>query len=381
MMRLCWLLLATATLPNAAHSERVSMLTENPVDPFRTPDGLVRVVAYRVMQDHPEPPPFNWGEGVLMAGMMRAYRLTGENEYLNFVQTWADHWKEHGIERILHQEYGNDMKGYCGFWGPAFPVLMLYEETKEPQYLDLAESVVDYITTKATRTGDGGFDHWNGNAQLWVDTLFMTTPVLAHYARIASKPQYLHEAVRQLEVSTTRLQDATTGLYYHMYDDRKGERVGLLWGRGNGWVIMSRIETMKNCRRGTKEWRSLLDSHARHIEGLLTFQDPQSGMWHTVLDDEDTYLETSATAMILYGLAETNRLSLLPVDHEIYMRKAWDSLAGQYNQQGRVIGVSAGTGPTTREGYAGIKRGTYPWGTGAFLLAASAYAEISNDEN
>jgi unsaturated rhamnogalacturonyl hydrolase len=151
---------------------------------------------------------------------------------------------------------------------------------------------------------------------------------------------------------------------------------------------MSRIETMKNCRRGTEDWRSLLHSHARHIEGLLAFQDQQSGMWHTVLDDKDTYLETSATAMILYGLAETNRLNLLPVDHEAHMTKAWESLARQHDEQGRVIGVSAGTGPTDREGYARIERGTYPWGTGAFLLAASAYAraasayaEISNAES
>lgn len=381
MRKLCWLLVAAGALPNAVHSERVSMITEKPFDPFRTPDGLVRVAAYRAMQDHPEPPDFNWGEGVLMAGMMRAYRLTGEVEYLNFVRKWADHWKEHGIEKVLNRGYVDDRAGYCGFWGPAFPILMLYEETKEPQYLDLAGSVVDYITTKATRTSDGGFDHWNGNGQLWVDTLFMTTPVLAHYARLASKPRYLQEAIRQLEISTRRLQDPTTGLYYHMYDDGKKERVGCLWGRGNGWVIMSRIEIMKNCQRGTEEWRSLLESHARQIEGLLSVQDQQTGMWHTVLDAEDTYLETSATAMIVYGLAETKRLNLLPVDHEAYMRKAWASLARQYDRQGRIIRVSAGTGPTTKEGYVGIARGTYPWGTGSFLLAASAYAQTAADES
>jgi unsaturated rhamnogalacturonyl hydrolase len=381
MRKLCWLLVAAGALPNAAHSERVSMLTEKPFDPFRTPGGLVRVVAYRVMQDFPEPPDFNWGEGVLMAGMMRAYRLTGEGEYLNFVQKWADHWQEYGIEKVLNRRYPDDRAGYCGFWGPAFPVLMLYEQTKEPQYLDLAESVADYITTKATRTSDGGFDHWNGNGQLWVDTLYMTTPVLATYARLSSKPEYFNEAVRQFEISTRHLQDSETGLYYHMYDDQKGERVGCLWGRGNGWVLMSRVEIMKNCHRDTKEWKSLLRSHEQQIKGLLSVQDEGTGMWHTVLDAPDTYLETSATAMILYGLAETERLGITNADHKEAMRRAWGGLIGKHHERGRVIGVSAGTGPASKETYASIQTGTYPWGTGAFLLAASAYAEISNPED
>jgi hypothetical protein len=35
------------------------------------PQPLIRKVADRVMEDYPKPVKFNWGEGVLMAGMMR----------------------------------------------------------------------------------------------------------------------------------------------------------------------------------------------------------------------------------------------------------------------------------------------------------------------
>jgi hypothetical protein len=57
------------------------------------------------------------------------------------------------------------------------------------------------------------------------------------------------------------------------------------------------------------------------------------------------------------------------------MRKAWAGLAGQIDSKDRVIGISEGTGPSDKPHYVARKVGTYTWGTGAFLLAACAYAE------
>lgn len=53
----------------------------------------------------------------------------------------------------------------------------------------------------------------------------------------------------------------------------------------------------------------------------------------------------------------------------------WDESTGKRTNKfgGRVIGVSAGTGPTDKAAYVTRPTGTYTWGTGAFLLAACAY--------
>ncbi|NLE59146.1 MAG: hypothetical protein GX616_12355, partial [Planctomycetes bacterium] len=45
------------------------------------------------------------------------------------------------------------------------------------------------------------------------------------------------------------------------------------------------------------------------------------------------------------------------------------------DSQGRVFDVSGGTMPHNFEVYASKLRGTYTWGTGAFLLAGSALQE------
>ena len=88
-----------------------------------------------------------------------------------------------------------------------------------------------------------------------------------------------------------------------------------------------------------------------------------------------TYLETSASAMFVYGMAECRNQKLMDVPHEEALRKAWIGLAAQVDAEGRVIGVSEGTGTHGGDHYRDRRLGTYTWGTGAMLLAAAALAE------
>jgi len=333
------------------------------------PKALTRKVADAVLRDFPKPPPFNWGEGTLMTGMMRAYLLTRDERYLEFVRRFADHHHETGIAATLER------RGYCGHWGPAFPMLMLYEYTRDKRHLELAEQVNQFIMTRAERTKDGGLSHFNGKPQLWVDTLDMCCPLLSNLARVKNDPKLQEEAIRQLEVFAKHLQNPQTGLFYHMWDEKSGERTSEYWARGNGWVVMSYTEVLKNEKPDSPNRKRLIEPYAKQLAGIVPLQDAKTGLWHTVLNKPNTYFEGSASSMFLYGMAESRNLRLLDVPYEETMRRAWSGLAKTIKPNGIVGGVSAGTGPSGKAGYAGRKLGTYTWGTGAFLLAACAYAE------
>jgi len=67
-----------------------------------------------------------------MAGMMQAGAALNEPRYVAFVQKWADHWHTKGIGPVLAGREDDKRRGYCGHWGPGFPVIMLYEKTRNP---------------------------------------------------------------------------------------------------------------------------------------------------------------------------------------------------------------------------------------------------------
>ena len=93
----------------------------------------------------------------------------------------------------------------------------------------------------------------------------------------------------------------------------------------------------------------------------MPLQNKKSGLWHTVLDQPDTYEEGSASSMFLYGMAESRNLKLLDVPHVETMRTAWAGLARTIQPNGRVAGVSAGTGPLpTKFDFASSNSMTFP---------------------
>ena len=333
------------------------------------PRTLVKKVADAVLRDYKKTPHFDWGQGVLMSGMMRAYQLTGDERYLDFVHNFVDRWHERGIGPLLEK------RGYCGHWGPGYALLMFHEAAKDKRSMELVEEINQFMIQKAERTADGGLSHFDDKPQLWVDTLDMCCPVLSHSSRILNQTELQQESVRQLEVFAKYLQDPETGLFYHMWDEKKAKHTPGFWGRGNGWVVMAYTEALKYEKPGSSAKCRLEKAFKKQLTSIVKLQDKKTGLWHTVLDAPKTYLETSGSAMILYGMAECRKLNLIEMPYDCAMHKAWEGLARQVDAKGRVVGVSEATGPAGPSYYSKRKVGTYDWGTGAWLMAACAYEE------
>ena len=136
--------------------------------------------------------------------------------------------------------------------------------------------------TKATRTSEGGLGHWGGNYQFWVDTLYMVCPLFSHLTRAdlrSGVPRTKPSASSTSTPPGLRTNGpASSGTC--MTTPRK-KRVGVLWGRGNGWVVMSYVEVLRNLRPAFARIRELLGPFQRQMDGLLAMRDPQGPIYGT----------------------------------------------------------------------------------------------------
>jgi rhamnogalacturonyl hydrolase YesR len=68
-----------------------------------------------------------------------------------------------------------------------------------------------------------------------------------------------------------------------------------------------------------------------------------SGLWHQLLDHEDTYLETSASAMFVYALAHGINHGWLSPAFGSAALVGWNAVATRVNEKGGVEGTCVGT--------------------------------------
>ena len=90
----------------------------------------------------------------------------------------------------------------------------------------------------------------------------------------------------------------------------------------------------------------LLLMYKRHGSGLLHVQS-EDGRWHNILTNNNTFLETSASAMFLTGLGRGLRHGWLEEDDEVVMdslERAWSAVAGNVKDDGVIEGIIGGTG-------------------------------------
>ncbi|HEX7982154.1 MAG TPA: glycoside hydrolase family 88 protein, partial [Duganella sp.] len=81
-----------------------------------------------------------------------------------------------------------------------------------------------------------------------------------------------------------------------------------------------------------------------HVKGLASYQDG-TGLWHQLLDRNDTYLETSATAIYAYSMARAiNKGYIDKMAYAPAVMLAWNAVATKVNAKGQVEGVCVGTG-------------------------------------
>lgn len=308
---------------------------------------------------------WDWPCGVAYYGVSEAYRITKNQEYLDFLVKWTDEYIEMGLPswNVNACAMGHAM-------------ITLYEATGDEKYWDLVMSKVDYLRNRALRFGDNVLQHTVSSnndfpEQAWADTLFMAAFFLLRVGAKLKDQDIINDALNQYYWHIKYLQDDKTSLWYHGYNNiNKDHMSGFYWGRANAWAAY----TMSQVKKNLSDWYLYppcmdIECALRDQLAAIKLLQTENGLWRTILDDEEAYEEVSASCGIAAAMIENKN----PL-HAKYVQKALKGVLDNITEDGRVLNVSGGTAVMKdREGYRTVpKDWIQGWGQGlalAFLTA------------
>lgn len=167
----------------------------------------------------------------------------------------------------------------------------------DPDLAAAFDRLVRWIAEDAPRADDGTVFHLVGERTVWVDTVYMTVPLLVLAGRV-------DEAERQLAGHARRLRDPGTGLYAHIWDEDAGALSrAARWASGNGWVAAAlarslRLVAVHGVEHGGFAGRAAAAAREL-VDACLEHRRPD-GLFHDVLDDPTTFPEVNAGQMLAY---------------------------------------------------------------------------------
>lgn len=309
---------------------------------------------------------WDWGENLLMRGLIRASEVTGDERYFDFTLGWLDRYCV-GSGAYVPVEV-DDVAS-------AFSAILAYEKTGKKKYLNCTNTAWYFLNKGSNRLEDGTVVH-SASGQLWLDSLYMVTPFIANLGKVKNDNSKFDMAAAQILQNISRTEDPATHLSYHMWDPEKGHSPHF-WARGNGWVVMATAEVLEVLPADHPRRKELIDLFNRRLTAIVALQDA-GGLWHTVLDRPDSYLEVSASAMYAFAIERGVRRGWLPESMLPSAVKALNAIGPFIQPDGMVTGVSAGTGPGDFANYMKIPTGEYTWGTGSTIMALGERLEMLN---
>lgn len=306
---------------------------------------------------------WGFGEGIALRGLQAAYRVTQNPEYSKFAGAMLRSYAVRGVAR------GNEEH-----IAPGTELLALYEESGERELLDAAKKLAA-LNASFPKNAFGARMHrpdlpgWR--KQIWVDCMDVDAPFLLRLGRITDNEKYIQQGhdeilgyARALQVEN---ESETEGLFWHGYEEDCGTN-GQLWARGNGWALMGLVETLKFLPENNPSRQELADRLNRLCSQLKRYQS-SSGLWHTVVNHPETYMESTLAVMTAFALREAFDARLLDSKEFGAMELAARAAAiKSIDNDGSLRLVSDATPIGELKMYATRPFGVFPWGQGPLLL-------------
>lgn len=274
---------------------------------------------------------------LVLEGLLALFDATGDECYLEFVLRV---WEFRGRPRVS-LTIGNSY----------FACLHAetYRRTGDLRFVEGLVEIADEWRRTAPRTSEGAVAHRNDSCgAVLLDMLAGYAPLMAAAGALSGDESFFDECAQQCRLYRDILRDPATGLWHHARDWRvPGALSPAGWCRGQGWAMRALVKSL--------EWMSpfvvppsggsgfaanCVQEILRELASDLPRYQQPSGMWHQLVNEPDSYPETSGTGFIVSTL-QTAR------------RNGWIDAAPAANHGARAMSAFVAPDGTVRSGCPG----------------------------
>ncbi len=295
---------------------------------------------------------YEWG--VTYAGMLHVAEITNDKRYTDYISKRFDFLSEiepyfaklqkEGVidpqmRQVIKPEALDDAGAICS--------AMIKAEIAGISLKDrpLIDNYIHFIMEKDYRLPDGLFARNRPqHNSVWLDDMYMSIPAIVNMGRLTGDTKYFDEAVKQVILFKQRMWIPEKKLFRHGWIEAMKDHPSFYWARANGWAIMTLTEVLDALPENYQGRNQILELLQNHIRGIVALQSGE-GFWHQLLDRNDSYLETSATAIFTYCIAHAiNKGWIDGLAYGPVAMLGWNAVSTKINETGEVEGTCVGTG-------------------------------------
>ena len=295
---------------------------------------------------------YEWG--VTYSAMLLVAQNTGDNQYkkynadrFNFLGNVAPYFEklqkegivEPQMRQVVHPEALDDAGAVCS--------AMIKSQLDGVKFnaKPMIDRYMNYIMNKEYRLTDGIFARNRPQHNtVWLDDMYMAIPAIANMGKLTGDTKYYDEAIKQIMLFKSRMWVPEKKLYRHGWVESMSEHPSFHWARANGWAILTKVDVLDALPANYPGREMVLEQLREHIRGIVSYQSGE-GFWHQLLDKNDSYLETSATAIYTYCITRAiNNGWIDPLVYGPVALLGWNAVSTKVSAAGEIDGTCVGTG-------------------------------------
>jgi rhamnogalacturonyl hydrolase YesR len=293
--------------------------------------------------------------GLFHSGLLKVAEATGDKRYLAMTERHFAFFKDrqpyfaaqekqfkleraNSFARFLDPRSLDDSGSFCA-------ALMRVRHAKiGPDLSGMIAACSDWVANKQFRLADGTLARKRPQAvSLWGDDMYMGVPALAELGRMTGQRKYFDDAVNNVLNMSRYLFNPQLGIYTHGWHQNAPDAPRFYWSRANGWAVLAMSDLLDVLPKDHPGYAPVLDQLRAALKGIAERQSG-TGLWHQMIDRNDSYLETSASAMFVYTIAHAvNQGWISPTTYGSIAQAGWQALSTKVTAKGEIEGICVGT--------------------------------------